>query len=624
MRTYKERTNNILQKAKAEKRRRKKIFGVALSACAAVCVTAISFVLFLPYKVEKPTQIEKYQNSEYYTVIKTLHSMEGVPKQPKYKNNFEKWTAEIKDFFSGDLKGGSSSLPTDDVDSAMDFMAGAVPEGSAPENGYVETTDNQTAGVIEGDLFKRTNTHIFYLDASSSLIIRIYSIAGKESKLVHALPVSFGKEVPYGNDAPQLYLSSDGNMLTVICSVGVNFNRYTMVVGYDVSNPLSPTEKGRSYLSGAYQASRLTENELLLFNLFNVGDYDFEKLTSFLPHYGDLENLQPIAGEDIVCPEDGKIKRYAVVCSIDPSTLAVSDCAALFSYKSADAYVSEENIFLTREGTRTAETFYAETTEITCISYGDGALTCKGTVTVDGEIKDQYSMDEYEGVLRVATTNRGYVGYGTGMIAREIASSLYCVEISTLEIIGKAEKFIKNEDVRSARFQGTKGYICTAVEKTDPVFVFDLSDPRNITYTQTQEIKGYSSSLIDFKDGFLLGVGYGSSGGLKIEAYMEGTENVEIAATFEVEDGWFSEEYKSYYIDRERGLIGIAVWERYLPNQARARYYLLSFDGYSFNEVKTQEMISSVGELSSVRATIIDGYLYLFGSRAENFYVIEV
>jgi hypothetical protein len=92
---------------------------------------------------------------------------------------------------------------------------------------------------------------------------------------------------------------------------------------------------------------------------------------------------------------------------------------------------------------------------------------------------------------------------------------------------------------------------------------------------------------------------------------------VEIVCTYEPEIYTeFSTDYKSYFIDRERGLIGLGVIASDYKQQYRANEYrLLCFDGYEFVEVLKTEL---QGNNDYKRATLIEdengcGYFYMFG-----------
>ncbi len=650
MKTNKERTESILRKTRQKERQKKIITRTAVASLAVAAVTALNLVLFLPYETEVPSTVAKYQNSEYFNVICALDKMSTNEAKTTYKNNYEKWTAGLKNLFA-EPSGGNGTLNFNEfIDGNVYFEveandALADSPGAWDEDvgeGYVETTDNQVTGVIEGDLFKRTNTHIFYMEVNPEYCIRTYSIEGANSKQVGATKVDLKGFFLTYNHAPQIYLSSDGTRLTLLASVytktissetnRTKTDRYTLVIGYDASDPTEVKEVNRVYLTGDYISSRMTDGSLLLLNNFTLSySCNLEDLTTYVPHYGSsLEDMKPVAGEDIVCPENGTARRYTVVCEIDPTSFAVEDSAALFSYTS-QAYVSAENIFVTRQYNERIDVSEEEyktvaKTEISTLYYGGEGLEYKGSAIVDGTVKNQYSMDEYNGILRVATTNSEVTStkqysekldYEWWRISfPQTAGSLYCIDIETMEQVASVEKFITGETVESVRFDKDKAYVCTAVvlTLTDPVFAFDLSDLSNITYVDTGVIEGYSTSLVNFTDGYLLGIGYNEMGGLKIEIYCETENAVESVCLFE-KNGWFSEDYKSYYIDRENGLVGLAV-----DNV----YYLLQFDGYGLNVVLEKEMVKGYHSPSTVRATLIGEYFYVIGSGEGNFFVENI
>ena len=616
MKTYKQRTGDILEKARKKQQTKKRTLAAAISSCACAAVVALACVLFIPLP-QPSTAADAYKNSEYYTVIKQLDKKLNTSNNPVYKNNFEKWTAGIEDFFNNfsdkSASGGNMMLPVDPgYDGVLsDWLEeGASPDESAGSSDYVETTDNQTQGVIEADRFKRTKTHIFYLYEN---IVYAYKIAGLETKLVGSYRVT-DKESSYYRGGGEFYLSQDGKTATLIRSVHLIENEktknvYTEIVSLDVSEPTNITEKGRNYLSGDYVSSRMVDGKLLVINNFYVyRGVDFSEESNFLPQYGDLEAMQSVAADDIICPKELTTTNYSVICQIDESSGVAEDCMALLSYSST-VYASAENLFITR-AFREKESGTTQTkTEFSCISYKGEGLEYVDSATVAGSVRNQYSMDEYEGVFRiVTTTDKGSTN-----------ASLYCIDMQSFEIVGKVENFAPSgEQVFSVRFDGDKAYVCTAVviTMTDPVYAFDLSDLTNITYVETGEIKGYSSSLVQFKDGFLLGIGYGSSRDtLKIEIYQETEKAVESVAVYELNAN-FSENYKSYFIDRERGLIGLGVsYDEYNPTDGRWSFFngyiLLEFDGYGIKELVRTELMGNLGEK---RATLIDGYFYMLGA----------
>jgi uncharacterized secreted protein with C-terminal beta-propeller domain len=190
----------------------------------------------------------------------------------------------------------------------------------------------------------------------------------------------------------------------------------------------------------------------------------------------------------------------------------------------------------------------------------------------------------------------------------------------------------EGEDVQSVRFEGTTAYVCTAVnlqnEILDPVFFFDLSDLNNISYKETGTIEGMSTSLIDYGNGYLIGIGNGTSDKygptlcLKIEVYKEVDDRVACVCKYERAPIEFPDDYKAYYINREDQLLGFGYSSRDEEAGAWVGYYtFIKFDSEreSFVELLT---VSLNGYANDQRGVYIDGYMYMFGEN--NFKVVAV
>ena len=630
MKTFDDRMRSILEKAKIENRKKTKR-RVMAGTLISVFAIALVLVLFVPYSTALPS-VEHYASSPYYSVIQAMNKATYQP--PQYRNTFSAILGTL-----GSI-GYTGSAPTKDF---VDF-SGGTPEyvlggtlmdesnASNDEMGrYEEVTDNQVEGVIEGDLIKRSDKHIYYLSDS---VLYIYSIDKAETKQVGRYSLNdFMSEMNYKeyngifySSNVEMYLSQDCTTITIVMNTySKSSDTVTTLVSLDVSNPADITLNDHLLFTGSYISSRLVDDDLLLtYNFYAYSkQIDFDDPMTFVPSYGTRDNMRPIDSENIVCPEDPSASRYTVVAKLDSKTLELKDTIALLSY-SQQLYVSEDTIYATCAYTDQEETgintYLSRTmTRVTGISYAGDELTVIGSTELEGSVLNQYSMDQYDGILRVATTtfHRTVKEYADGNTMGVQTNSngyncnLYCISLSDWQVVGSVIGFApEGEEVTSARFDGPNAYICTAevIQLTDPVFFFDLSDPANITWTDTGTIDGYSSSLINFGD-YLLGVGVGQSRGLKLEAYREENGAVVSLGIYERECS-FSGEYKSYLIDRENSLVGLPIddWiegERY--------YMLLHFDGYKFHVLK---QIRTNGSVTSQRAVIIDGWLYVLDQDA--------
>ena len=121
---------------------------------------------------------------------------------------------------------------------------------------------------------------------------------------------------------------------------------------------------------------------------------------------------------------------------------------------------------------------------------------------VKGRVLNQFSMDEYDGFFRLATT--------TGHLPDpKTHSTISILEDKSGELVvaGQIDNIAPTEDIRSARFIGDKGYVVT-FKKTDPLFVFDLSDPQKPTIAGELKIPGFSTYMHRLDDDHLLTIGY--------------------------------------------------------------------------------------------------------------------
>ena len=95
---------------------------------------------------------------------------------------------------------------------------------------------------------------------------------------------------------------------------------------------------------------------------------------------------------------------------------------------------------------------------------------------------------------------------------------------------------------------------------------------------------------------------------LKIEVYEEKDGKVVSVCSFIQKERSFSENYKSYYIDRENGYFGLAISN--YGEKALDKYLLLHFDGEKL-ELAVDANLSESVAVSLTRAFIDDGFIYV-------------
>jgi hypothetical protein len=121
---------------------------------------------------------------------------------------------------------------------------------------------------------------------------------------------------------------------------------------------------------------------------------------------------------------------------------------------------------------------------------------------VPGRVLNQFSMDEHDGRLRIATTS-GHLP------SPDVRSTLTVLErvSSELKVTGQLDNIAPTEDIRSVRFDGDRGYLVT-FKKTDPLFVLDLATPEKPKVLGELKIPGFSTYMHRIDRDHLLAIGY--------------------------------------------------------------------------------------------------------------------
>jgi hypothetical protein len=145
-----------------------------------------------------------------------------------------------------------------------------------------------------------------------------------------------------------------------------------------------------------------------------------------------------------------------------------------------------------------------EVSTIHKFSLGASALATNytGSGIVKGRVLNQFAMDEKDGKLRIATT--------TGHLPDPKAENTLSIledQAGKLSVIGQIDHIAPAEDIRSVRFDGDRGYMVT-FKKTDPLFVFDLSNPYAPKTLGELKIPGFSVYMHLMDATHLLTIGY--------------------------------------------------------------------------------------------------------------------
>ena len=232
------------------------------------------------------------------------------------------------------------------------------------------------------------------------------------------------------------------------------------------------------------------------------------------------------------------------------------------------------------------------TTGIVRVSIGDG-LSVEAHGTVPGRPLNQFSLDEHDGHLRIATTVPGATG--------DSENDLYTLDSESLDRVGSVQGMGEDQQIFAVRYVGDTAYLVT-FRRIDPFHVVDLSDPENPVEQGVLELPGFSSYLHPIDDDTILGIGE-EDGRVKAVLFdvSDPTDpTIDDSRVFDY--GWsgVSETHHAFTIDRRHGVFFLPAGEDGLVVD------------YTGDSLAVETTVDTGG---AVRARYVDDYLYVFGGR---------
>ena len=225
-------------------------------------------------------------------------------------------------------------------------------------------------------------------------------------------------------------------------------------------------------------------------------------------------------------------------------------------------------------------------------------ITASGSVP--GTPLNQFSLDEYQGNLRIATTvgTQGIYYWG-GWNSQNSANDVYILD-NELKIAGKIQDLGQGERIYSARFIKDKGYLVT-FRQIDPFYVLDLADPKNPQEKGQLKIPGYSSYLHPLADNLILGIGMENSQ-VKLSLFdVSNPQNPKELDKYLLNEYWsdVSSTHHAFLQDKDRQIF-------FLPGGQNGYIF-----GYKDGKLSLQKAISNA---QANRAVYIQNYLYIIGN----------
>ncbi len=575
-------------------------------------------------------------------VVLSVQNRANVPKNTEFSLVPTKSPKELQEYVDiGQQYGGYVSImgagaPLTAAVSAVKSSA-TPPESiqtNVPER--ESTTNVQVAGVDEPDVLKLSGDKAFYQSRGNVKVLRIYP--PKDANVLAKIPANWGTE-----------LFVEGNTLVLL--------QGSRIKGYDVSNPERPTQAWELDLKGTVRDAREINGTIYLITSdYRVVCPHYPVKGVIIPCARYYHPKLPVLTDTTytilkIDGKTGKVEKAVALTGSYQTTVYISKNAIYFAYRiqkpvnevlydfiiergdevlpkdvvehlrKVDTYdISKEAKMAEMESVlekyykglspeeqsnvqnrveKALEEYIREnagkidSTGIAKISLDD--LTVIATGNVPGHLLNQWSMDEYKGYLRVATTT-------TANWRNHIGNNLYVLD-GKLRVVGKIDGLEAGERIYAVRFMGDRAYVVTYKE-TDPLLVLDLSDPYKPQVVGKLKIPGYSTYLHPIDSDHMIGVGRGSNWRIKVSLFdVSDPENPKEMDTYYLKESWGQVlfNHHAFLWDKKHNLLIIPAGDR---------YYLL--------RVRTNEKpyISAVKivdfDSTAKRAAYVDDYAYLF------------
>lgn len=473
------------------------------------------------------------------------------------------WTT-IEDSSGGVAVPRSSAAAPTTTGGAATSSPGSTSTGTGTAD--VSTTNVQEQGVDEPDLVKtRPDLIVAVVDAT----VRVVRLGDGGPSLAASLPLpgGYGHQLLLDGDHLLVIANADGGavpMPGVVDSPLVGAARSgsssgsgvtppvpavpgTLLWSIDLADPAAPRVTGQAQIDGSLVSARSVDGTARLITTSSP-TFDFvypsrpgaedsalaanraliesSTIDEWLPNWRRLGS-DGSAGTDrplvdcaaLETPNEFSGFGTLAVSTLDLRAGAVEPRDAVAVLGGGETvYASAASLYVTSNrieaadapaGTGAATRVYRPATQTTAIHRfditGTGPATYRASGSVRGHVLDQFSLSEFDDVLRVATTDANGPATGPGAGSASYVTTLGELD-GELRPIGVVGDLGRGEQIKAVRFLGPTGYVVT-FRQTDPLYTLDLSDPAAPAVVGELHVTGFSSYLHPLGDGLLLGVG---------------------------------------------------------------------------------------------------------------------
>lgn len=406
----------------------------------------------------------------------------------------------------------------------------AADEATSDAGTDYSLTNLQVQGVDEADIIKTDGSYIYQVTNQKVVISKAFPVdAMKVSRTIAFEDESFTPQELYVDEKHLVVIGSAYDYYTpkevqssakkvAIYPSPYRPNNRVKAYIYDINNKKNIEMIREVELEGNYVSSRKIESSLYMIANSGINYYimNEEEDGPIVPYYRDSavqdEYIQ-VPYKDIKCMPPVVQPSYLVVGTLN---LDSADAVHIDTYLGAsdNIYASSNNLYIAvsmrhwgpvpfMEPVAEEDLVIKENEPKTLLykfSMDKDKTTYLAKGEVPGNILNQFSMDEYNGYFRIATTRNTWKNGD-----HYSDNNVYILDES-LNRAGELENIAPDERIYSVRFMGDRAYMVT-FKNVDPLFVLDLKDPWQPTILGKLKIPGYSDYLHPYDENHIIGFG---------------------------------------------------------------------------------------------------------------------
>lgn len=422
-----------------------------------------------------------------------------------------------------------------------EFATMVVPDKAGDSDGTenFSQTNVQESGVDESDMVKTDGVYQYVAAAGAVQVV----------KAVPYQTMQILSSVSVDGSVDSLFLYPKSHILVVLWKPAgmqwsgladldsmvcnwIQTDTKTGILLVDVSNPAQPRRIKSLLVDGNLVSARLIENRLHVIQQFRpqlpvletvydgrevsrqeniaqnkntLADLSLQDLTPGVEVFDGSGKLisqgMLVAAQNFYRPDEPGGGSMVTVTTFNLDDVSLPFVSVGMVADAQEVYASTKALYLvaTLWNVNSENDFWHEFTNIHKFSLDTEKVEYIASGQVTGRILNQFSLGEYEDVLRIATT------YSSEDVW---SNAVYCLKADgqQLAIIGKLEDIAKGEQIYAARFLGKRGFLVT-FQQIDPLFTLDLADPTAPALVGKLKVPGYSGYIHPLGEDYLLTIG---------------------------------------------------------------------------------------------------------------------